>query len=70
MQEAQEDAPRKPADGPIEMDNIQKWLWVKTNGIPFWGIGAPLILEPVFVGIGMFTGGTIWILTHGKIGGF
>ena len=23
------------------------------------------ILEPIFVGIGMFTGGTIWILTRG-----
>ena len=42
------------------------WLWVKTNGIPFWGIGAPPILEPISVGIGMFTGGTIWILTHGQ----
>ena len=25
---------------------------VKTNGIPFWGIGAPPILEPILVGIG------------------
>ena len=24
------------------------------------GIGAPPILEPIFVGIGIFTGGTIW----------
>ena len=31
---------------------------VKTNGIPFWGIGAPPILEPILVGIGMFSGGT------------
>ena len=29
-----------------------------------FGVGAPPILEPI-VGIGMFTGGTIWILTHG-----
>ena len=29
------------------------------------GVGAPPILEPILVGIGMFTGGTIWILTHG-----
>ena len=35
---------------------------VKTNGIPFW---ARSMLEPTLVGIGMFTGGTIWILTHG-----
>ena len=33
-------------------------------GIPFWGPGAPLILELISVGVGMFTGGTIWILTH------
>ena len=45
------------------------WLWVKTNGIPFWGFGAPPILEPILVvGLNrMFTGGTIWILTHGHI---
>ena len=30
------------------------WLWVKTNGTIF-GV----------LGIGMFTGGTIWVLTHG-----
>ena len=29
-----------------------------------FGVGAPPILEPILVGIGMFTGGTIWILTH------
>ena len=28
------------------------WLWVKTNGIPFWLVGAPPILEPILVGIG------------------
>ena len=31
---------------------------VKTNGVPFWGIGAPPILGFILVGIGMFTGGT------------
>ena len=30
------------------------WLWVKTNGIPFWGRCAT---HPISVGIGMFTGG-------------
>ena len=34
-------------------------------GIPLWGFCAPPILEPSLVRIGMFTGGTIWILTHG-----
>ena len=33
-----------------------------------FGVGAPPILEPILVGIGMFTGGTIWILTHSRIG--
>ena len=41
------------------------WLWVKT-----WchfGVGAPPTLEPIFVRVGMFTGGTIWLLTHGHL---
>ena len=29
-----------------------------------FGVGAPPILEPILVGIGMFTGGTIWVLTQ------
>ena len=75
----------------------EKSLWehvavvVKTNWIPFLGVGAPPILvylsggskpfwDPILVGeftthfrtyfsgwIGMFTGGTIWILTHGHL---
>ena len=32
-----------------------------------FGVGAPPILEPILAGIGMFTGGTIWILTHGQV---
>ena len=32
-----------------------------------FGVGAPPILEPHLVGIGMFTGGTIWLLTHGHM---
>ena len=28
-------------------------LWVKTNGIPFWGRCFSPILEPILVGIGM-----------------
>ena len=32
-----------------------------------FGLGAPPILEPILVGIGMFTGGTIWVLTYGHI---
>ena len=31
-----------------------------------FGVGAPPILEPVLVGIGMFTGSTIWILPIAK----
>ena len=33
------------------------WLWVKTNGIPFWLVGAPPILEPILVvGLGCSLG--------------
>ena len=32
-----------------------------------FGVGAPPILEPIFVGIGMCTGGASWILTHGRV---
>ena len=40
---------------------------------PFWDpisgvFGAPPMLEPILVGIGIFTGGTIWILSHGHLG--
>ena len=31
-----------------------------------FGVGETPILEPILVGIGMFTGGTIWILPHGQ----
>ena len=38
---------------------FDKWRWVKTNRIPFGGtVGAPPILEPILVRIGMFTGST------------
>ena len=86
----------------------KKWLWVKTNGIPFWLVGeftthcshrcafwlfwqknrwpwftwwfnhlpgpsippkrTPMIVVYSSGWIGMFSGGTIWILTHGQIG--
>ena len=32
-----------------------------------FGVGAAPILVEILVGIGMFTGGTIWILSHGHI---
>ena len=38
------------------------WLWLSE---PFWDFGW--ILEPILVGIGMFSRGTIWILTHGHM---
>ena len=34
---------------------------------PIVGIGAPPILARTLVGIGMFTGGAIWVLTHGYL---
>ena len=45
------------------------WPWVKTNGTILGYVGAPPILKPILVGIGMFTGGAIWILTHGHMAG-
>ena len=36
----------------------------KRRGSHF-GVGAPPILEPILVGIGMFTGGTIWVAVVG-----
>ena len=44
----------------------RNWLWVKTIGT-ILGVGAPPLLGFVLVGIGMFTGGTIWFLTHGQL---
>ena len=32
-----------------------------------FGVGAPPSLEPILVGIGMFTAGTTWIFTHGHM---
>ena len=44
------------------------WLWLsKPMGSHFGVFGAPPILEPMLVGIGMFTGGMIWLLTHGHV---
>ena len=45
----------------------------KTNGCgskpigSHFEVGAPPILEPILVGIGMFTKNKIWLLTHGQI---
>ena len=40
--------------------SLAKWLWVKTNGIPFWGILV------YFSGDWDVYWGTIWLLTHGS----
>ena len=45
------------------------WLWLSKPMGSHFGVAAPPILEPILVGIGMFTGGTIWILTHGHFEG-
>ena len=45
---------------------LAMWLWLsKPMGAFFW-VGAPPILEPILVGIGMFTG-RYGILTHGHV---
>ena len=41
------------------LKEISIWLWLsKPMGSHFGGFGAPPILEPILVGIGMFIGGT------------
>ena len=47
--------------------DVETRLWLSKPVGSHFGVGAPPILEPTFVGIGMFTGGTVWILTHGHI---
>ena len=42
---------------------LSKPLWL----IPFWLVGEFTMLEPTLVGIRMFTGGAIWVLTHGQM---
>ena len=49
------------------------WLWWSK---PFWDepfwldcVNSPPIVGFILVGIGRFTGGTIWILTHGHVTG-
>ena len=37
---------------------LSSWLWVKTNATILGVFGASPILEPILLGIGMFTGGT------------
>ena len=46
----------KPGQTASVKKREERAVAVKTHGIPFWGIGAPPILEPILVGIGMFTG--------------
>ena len=42
------------------------WPWVKTSGTILEMVGAPPILEPILVGIGMFTG-EYGLLTNGHM---
>ena len=51
-------------------DSCPKHVAVGQNQWYHFGVGAPPILEPILVGIGMFTGGTIRIFTHGHVGSF
>ena len=64
---------RRSALGRMRSDpSSEASLWLLSK--PFWigsqfgvVVNSPPILEPILVGIGMFTGGTIWILTHGRL---
>ena len=49
------------------MASLMYYMAVVQNQWYHFGVGAPPILEPILVGVGMFTGGTIWLLTHGHI---
>ena len=42
---------------------ITKWLWLSKPMGHFGG----RVHQSTLVGIGMFTGGTIWILTHAQV---
>ena len=66
---------------PPELTSEAEWPWKKAGELSgttrlskpigsHFGLGAQ-ILEPILVGVGMFTGGTILILTHGhqEVGG-
>ena len=53
---------------PFGKKNKPIWQWLSKPMGSHFGVGAPPILEPILVGIGMFAGGTeFWILTHGHI---
>ena len=63
----------KPMEHPGTLINVKNSVAILAMAVGqnqwyHFGVGAPPILEPILVGIGMFTGGTIWILTHGQIG--
>ena len=52
----------------IRIHQKRKWLWVKTVLVPFWGFRCTTHVRTYFSGwIGTFTGGTIWLLTHGHM---
>ena len=60
--------PFMPGGGNPQRRKMHMAVVVKTNGIPFWLVGEFTHFRFHFSGwIGMFTGGTIWLLTHGHI---
>ena len=69
--------PKKPREnGRLRNQPLERWVnlilrrYQKAHGCgskpmgSHFGVGAPPILEPIVVGIGMFTGATIWLLTE------
>ena len=57
-----------PRDGAAPSLEAVTWPWSKPLWDPVLGfsVNSPPILEPILVGIGMFTGGT-GLLTHGHL---
>ena len=47
---------------------LKIWLWVKTNGVPFWGRCTTQFRTYLVVGLGpVHWGYGLWLLTHGPM---
>ena len=55
----------RPPTGPSAHLATPQLAWVKTNGTILGWVHHPF--QSLLVGIGMFTGGTIWVSTHSHL---